>query len=174
MNGMSVRSRTTTWFFTTHQDVSNHQALTMEAIPMNHFRLFAHGEAFDPDAYLATTALTFDGVWHKGESGHDHPKSSGVFKVLGDGPTVPLFKQEQVAIDYLTANREALSALAREPGVTTFILGLHYQIRLEEGTVGFTVGPSAPLMRLALEIGIAPTYYVTIERSEEWKDELDV
>src|SRR5512144_500006 len=95
-----VRSRTTAWLFTTHQDVSNHQALTMEAIPMNHFRLFAHGEAFDPDAYLATTALMFDGVWHKGESGHDHPKSSGVFKVLGDGPTVPLFKQEQIAIDY--------------------------------------------------------------------------
>ena len=129
---------------------------------INEFRLFAHGEAFDPNAYLAITTLKFDGVWHKGESGHDHPKSSGVFKVLGDGSTLPIFKQEQIAVEYLTANREALKALAQAPGVTTFILGLQYQIELEEGTIGFSIAPSAHLMRLALDIGIAPTYYVMI------------
>jgi hypothetical protein len=138
----------------------------METIPMNHFRLFAHGEAFDPDAYLNTTALTFDGGWHKGESGHDHPKSSGVFKILGDGRTMSILEQEQIAIDYLSANRAGLQALAQAPGVTTFILGLQYQIALEEGTIGFAVSPSAPLMKLALEIGIAPTYYVMIDRGK--------
>lgn len=134
---------------------------------MNQFRLFAHGEGFDPEAYLTTTTLRFDGVWHKGESGHDHPKSSGIFKVLGDGRTISILGQEQIAIDYLSANREALKALAQEPDVTTFILGLQYQIELEEGTIGFTVSPSAPLMSLALEIGIAPTYYVVMDREED-------
>lgn len=139
----------------------------MEITQINEFRVFAHGEAFDPDAYLARTALKFDGVWRRGESGHNHPKSSGVFKVLGDGWTIPILEQERIAIQYLTANREALKALAREPGVTTFILGLQYQIQLEEGIVGFSLGPPAALMRVALDIGIAPTYYVVIDRSEE-------
>ena len=134
---------------------------------MNEFRLFAHGEAFDPDAYLASTTLKFDGVWHKGESGHDHPKSSGVFKVLGDGRTVPTVEQELIAIDYLTANREPLKVLAREPGVTTFILGLQYHIELAEGTIGFCLVPSTRLMSLALDIGIEPAYYVTIDSRKE-------
>jgi hypothetical protein len=134
---------------------------------MNEFRLFAHGETFDLDAYLASTTLKFDGVWHKGESGHEHPKSSGVFKVLGDGRTVLIVEQELIAIDYLTANREALKVLAREPGVTTFILGLQYHIELEEGTIGFCLLPSARLMSLAIEIGIEPAYYVTIDSRKE-------
>src|SRR4051812_47588628 len=104
---------------------------------MNEFRLFAHGVEFDPDAYLATAPLKFDGVWRRGESGHDHPKSSGVFKVLGDGRTVPFFDQERIAIEYLSANREALKVLAHYPGVTTFILGLQYHIVLEVNTIGF-------------------------------------
>lgn len=91
---------------------------------MNEFRLFAHGVEFDPDAYLASAPLKFDGVWRKGESGHNHPKSSGVFKVLGDGRTVPILEQERIAIQFLSANREALKALAQHPQVTTFILGL--------------------------------------------------
>ena len=57
---------------------------------MNEFRLFAHGDDFDPDDYLATAPLKFDGVWRKGESSPDHPKSSGVFKTLGDGFTVSI------------------------------------------------------------------------------------
>ena len=134
---------------------------------MNEFRLFAHGEAFDPEAYLASTTLKFDGVWHKGESGHDHPKSSGVFKMLGDGRTVPIVEQELIAIDYLTANREGLRLLAQEPGVATFILGLQYHIKLEEGTIGFCLLPSTHLMSLALDIGIETAYYVTIDSGKE-------
>ena len=134
---------------------------------MNHFRLFAHGSTFDPDAYLATTTLKFDGVWHKGELGTDHPKSSGVFKALGEGSTVPLPEQEQIAIDYLNSHREALRELAQAPGVTTFILGLQYQVKLEEGLVGLSLRLPAPLMRIALEIGIEPTYYLVYEREQE-------
>ena len=87
--------------------------------------------------------------------------------MLGDGRTVPIVEQELIAIDYLTANREALKGLAREPGVTTFILGLQYQIELEEGTIGFCLLPSTRLMSLASDIGIEPAYYVTIESRKE-------
>jgi hypothetical protein len=134
---------------------------------MNEFRLFAHGVKFDPAAFLTSTSLGFDGVWHKGEIGHDHPKSSGVFKVLGDGPKVPLFEQETIAIEYLSANRDALKALVQYPGVTTFILGLQYHIELEPGTIGFSMGPSATLMRQCLDIGVVPTFYVTFDRAIE-------
>jgi hypothetical protein len=138
---------------------------------MNQFRVFAHGMAFDPDAYLASVPLKFDGVWHKGEAGHDHPKSSGVYKLLGDGRTLPIFEQERIAVEFLSANRDALKALAQYPGVTTFILGLQYHIELDESTGGFCMGPSARLMWHALDIGIEPTYYVTLDRRREWKDE---
>src|SRR5262245_61275935 len=138
---------------------------------MNEFRLFAHGVEFDPDAYLASAPLKFDGVWRKGESGHDHPKSSGVVKVLGDGRTVPTCEQERIAIEYLSANREALKALAQHPQVTTFILGLQYHLVLDGNTIGFCMGPSARLMRHCLDIGISPTYYVTLDREREWAGE---
>jgi hypothetical protein len=134
---------------------------------MNEFRLFAHGVEFDPDAYLASSALTVDGVWRKGESGRNHPKSSGVFKVLGDGRTLPLFEQERIAIEYLSANREALETLARHPQVSTFILGLQYHMVLKVGTVAFAMELSEPLMRQCLDIGISPTFYVTLDREHE-------
>jgi hypothetical protein len=130
--------------------------------------LFAHGETFQPDTYLASAPFTFDGVWHKGESGRNHPKSSGVFKVLGDGRTLPLHEQERIAIDFLAANQAALKELAQFPGVTTFILGLQYHIDLKINLIGFCVTPPTRLMKYALEIGIEPTYYVTLEMRREW------
>jgi len=140
---------------------------------MNEFRLFAHGVDLDADACMASTPLKFDGVWHKGESGHNHPKSSGVFKVLGDGLKVPLFEQEKIAIEFLSANRDALKSLANYPGVTTFILGLQYHIELNPGTIGFSMGPSALLMWHCLGIGVSPTYYVSLDRQRERKSRQD-
>src|SRR5690242_20181644 len=61
---------------------------------MHEFRLFAHGADFDPDAYLASTQLAFDDVWRKGDRGGSHPKSSGVYKVLGDGKVLSIAEQQ--------------------------------------------------------------------------------
>ena len=94
-------------------------------------------------------------------------KSSGVFKMLGNGRTLPIFEQERIAVEFLSANREALKALATYPGVTTFILGLEYHITVDEGMIGFCVCPLAQLMAHALEIGIEPIYYVTLDRRHE-------
>ena len=46
--------------------------------------------------------------------------------MLGNGRTLPIFEQEGIAVEFLSANREALKALATYPGVTTFFLGLEY------------------------------------------------
>lgn len=140
---------------------------------MNEFRLFAHGVEFDADAYLASAPLKFDGLWRKGEAGHDRPKSSGVFKVLGDGRAVPVFEQDRIAIEFLSVNREALKALAQHPQVTTFILGLQYLIELEVNTSGFCMGPSALLMWHCLDIGISPVYYVSLDREAGWAAKQD-
>ena len=86
---------------------------------------------------------------------------------------MPIFEQEQIAIEFLSANREALKELATYPGVTTFILGLQYRIELGEGTIGFCVGPSVRLISHALDIGIQPTYYVTLDRRQEQDREQD-
>jgi len=138
---------------------------------MNEFKLFAHGDNFDVDAFLAATTLKADDVWRRGdqrrnacvESKHE---ASGVEFVLGDGCALSLLDQENVAIDYLKAHRDELKALAIFPGVQTFILGLHYVYKLNLSMLGFCIGPSPSLMWLCLDIGIDPDYYVTFDRSD--------
>lgn len=134
---------------------------------MNEFRLFAHGEHSDPEAFLASSPLGFDGVWHKGEHWHDQPKTSGVYKVLGDGHELPLNEQETIAIAYLSANRKALKTLAQIRDVTAFILGLQYNDRISPQTIGFCMGLSEELMWHCLDIGIRPTIYVSVNRGRE-------
>jgi hypothetical protein len=136
---------------------------------VNHFTLFAHGQSFDVDAFLNATTLRFDEVWRRGDQPRysciESPyKTSGVEVVLGDGRTIPFLEQDGVAIEYLEAHRNELRAVAKFPGVETFILGLQYHVRLEEGLTGFCMGPSPRLMWHALDIGVRPTYYVTFDR----------
>jgi len=139
---------------------------------MNEFRLFAHGEAFDVDAFLSSTALRPDYVWRRGDQRRyacvesRHP-TSGVEFVLGDGLTVPYLKQEGIAVTYLKAHRDELRALGQFPGVDTFILGLQYRTSFESNVIGFCLGPSAQLMWHCLDVGCEPTYYVTLDRLPE-------
>lgn len=136
---------------------------------MNEFRLFAHGEAFDVDAFLASTTLRPDSVWRRGDQRQYtcvtslHPTSGAEF-VLGDGLTVPLLEQEGIAVAFLKAHRDELRALARLPGVDTFILGLQYRKAVESNVTGFCLGPSAQLMWHCLDVGCEPTYYVILDR----------
>jgi hypothetical protein len=143
---------------------------------MNHFKIFAHGESFDVDVYLAKSSLQFDHIWRRGdqrryacvESRHE---TSGVERTLGDGSKIPIHEQDRIAVEFLSVNRDLLNELAKFPGVDNFILGLHYQIELDPGTIGFCLSPSAQLMWHALEIGIEPTFYVVLDRRLEWAAE---
>jgi len=133
---------------------------------MNHFELFAHGESFDVDAYVASSPLRFDLVWHGGDGCY---QTSGVSITLGDGATIGVFEQERLAREFLCTNREVLRELGSYPGVETFILGLHYQAELTGGTSGFCLGPPPGLMSHCLDIGIRPVYYVVVDRKQEWE-----
>jgi hypothetical protein len=97
---------------------------------INHFELFAHGAAFDVDAYLPRTELPVSRVWRRGSG---HYKTSGIAVTLGAGHSIPLLEQERVAIEFLSRHRDALVALGREPGVDVFILRLHLRMPFQEG-----------------------------------------
>jgi hypothetical protein len=120
------------------------------------FHIFAHGETFDVDAFLATSTIHPDYVWRRVPR-----ETSGIEIFLGDGREISLVDQEDLAIAYLKTHRDELRALAQFPGVDTFILGLVWICKPE--CLGFCVGPSPQLMWQALDIGILPQYYVTID-----------
>jgi hypothetical protein len=91
-------------------------------------------------------------------------ESSRIELFLGDGPEIRLVDQESIAIEYLQKHRDELKALAQFPGVDTLILGLVWICKPEH--MGFCVGPPTELMRHALDIGILPLYYVTVDKRE--------
>jgi hypothetical protein len=110
-------------------------ALDRSRIPLRgHFELFALGEDFDVDAYLRATPLSFDSVWRRQEGGLP---TSGVGMLLGNGAEIPLMDQQRLAIQFLASNRDALRELARFHGITSFTLGLQYNIKLTAGLLGF-------------------------------------
>jgi len=139
---------------------------------MREFRLFAHGERFDVDAFLASTTLRPDRVWRRGdqrryacvESRHE---TSGLELAIGDERAIALPEQERIAITYLTTYRDELRTLADFSGVDTFILGLEYRTAFERNVIGFCLAPSLELMRQCLDVGCVPVYYVTLDRRPE-------
>ncbi|VTU01212.1 unnamed protein product [Gemmataceae bacterium] len=128
---------------------------------MNFFHLFAHGPAFDPDAFLAVSSLRPDHVWRRGEQkrGYEHidglpgHETGGVEFVLGDGRTILYPDQEAVALAFITAHRDELKALGRFPGADHFILMFHYEREFDGDMTGGCVGASQQLMERALDIG---------------------
>jgi hypothetical protein len=73
--------------------------------PRGHFQLLAQGESFDVDAFLKSTRLELDLVWHRGEAAY---RSNGVSRLLGNGATIGLERQQQIAVEFLKANRDPL------------------------------------------------------------------
>lgn len=120
------------------------------------FHIFALGEAFDVDAFLAQSVLRPDFVWRQMGNG----PTNGLELLLGDAEIRKLPEQEKIATEYLREHREELNALAHFPGVEAVNLGLVY--RVPPNATGFCVGPSRALMFNALESGVSPKYYVTI------------
>lgn len=151
-----------------HTNPTTHSAFAA----LGRLRVFAHGERFDVDAYLRTEgALAPSRVWRRGEDDarpeQIHPRSSGLDIFLCEGRPPPLPEQQRIAIAWLSAQRDAIAALVRFPGVETSILALHYSIEVGPGLGGFSLAAARKLSRLALEVGIDPTFYVWLEPAVE-------
>ena len=87
--------------------------------------------------------------------------TSGIELLLGDGRKISPVEQEDLAMAYLKAHQQELRDLRCFPGVDTLILGLVYICPVE--ATGIAVTPSPQLMRQADDLGIVPTYYITID-----------
>ena len=120
------------------------------------FHIFALGEVFDVDAFLAQSSLCPDFVWQRIGNG----PTNGLEILLGDADTLTLPQQEEIAVNYLRENRDELRALADFSGVEALNLGLVY--RVGPNALGFCLGPSRALMISALESGVRPNYYGTV------------
>lgn len=121
--------------------------------------IIAHGERFDVDAFLTKSTLRPDFVWRR-----ETPVTSGVEFFLGDGRTIALRDQEDMAISYLNAHRDELRAIAEFPGVDAFILGLAYIAKLEPSVSGVALDWPRELMLPAVDIGIRPVHYITYDQ----------
>ena len=120
------------------------------------FHIFALGETFDVDAFLAQSSLHPDFVWRRLGNG----PTNGWEILLGDSDKATLREQEAIAVNYLREHRDELRALASFPGVEALNLGLVY--RVGPNQLGFCLGPSRALMISALDSGVRPNYYGTI------------
>jgi len=119
--------------------------------------IFALGESFDVDAFLAESVLRPEFVWRRMGNG----PTNGLEILLSDLQAIPLPKQEEIAVAFLVSYRDELQALAKYPGVEALNLGL--VCRLPLSATGCAPGPSAKLMFHALDAGVSPLYYVTLE-----------
>jgi len=121
--------------------------------------IFAHGETLNVDAFLRDSTLRPDFVWRR-----KAPLTSGVEFVLGDGRAISLRDQENIAITYLKAHSDELRSIATFRGVDTFILGLVYIAKFDEGVTGVALDWPPELMKSALDAGITPIHYVKYDR----------
>lgn len=117
------------------------------------FHIFALGETFDVDAFLAQSSLHPDFVWRRQGNG----PTNGLEILLGDADKATLREQEEIAANYLREHRNELRALASFPGVEALNLGLVY--RVGPNQLGFCLGPSRALMIAALDSEVRPNYY---------------
>lgn len=120
------------------------------------FHIFALGESFDVDAFLANSPLRPDFIWRRMRNG----PTNGFEILLGDAQKATMPEQEKIAVTYLTEHRDELLALANFPGVEALNLGLVYDVPLH--ATGFCLGPPRALMIAALNSGVRPNYYGTL------------
>jgi hypothetical protein len=93
-------------------------------------------------------------------------RHSGISVVFGHGTIVPVRDQERIATEYLVSQQAALTELVAFPGVERVVLCLELNVAIHDNTVAFGITAPAPLMRIALQIGITITWLVNVERCE--------
>jgi hypothetical protein len=132
----------------------------------NCFKIFALGEDFDVATYQDKSTMAVSRIWRRGEPkggrGSPYP-TSGVEYEIGEGNALSFFEQERLAIEFIKAHRDELSALGQFPGVTHFTLGLQYSNVAQGNLVGFALAVSPCLMWHLLDIRCSLTNYVWLQ-----------
>jgi hypothetical protein len=140
---------------------------------VNFFTLFAHGKMFDLDAFLSTSPMRPDYTWRSGDrkrydtttdATFDAHITSGLEFVLGDGLSIVYPKQEQIALDFIAANRDGLKTLGNFPGADHYILMFQYESEFQGDYTAGTVWASSRLMRSCLDIGCEIDFLVAFRR----------
>ena len=82
------------------------------------------GAEFDPDAFLAMSALVADVVYHRGgrRSATSTHESGGFTVVVSEADGTEFKQQVTDAIEFLRANRDELARLGQTPGVQGGVL----------------------------------------------------
>jgi hypothetical protein len=126
----------------------------------NYFRVVASGESFDVDGFTKLLPLQINEIWHRGEPRGgcaDLNETSGLCIDLGIGVDLNIEEQQDIAVEYLSANQNALQVLRSFPGVTDFYLGL--QGTVHSNSLGSIYDLSPHSMEIALKIGVRVTIW---------------
>ncbi len=134
---------------------------------MESFSIFAHGRELDVDRLVREVPLPFDRVWRRGEPlptcGLGEYPTSGAEIVLGCGKTLAIRVQERIAEEFLASHRGPLLEMVRAEGIECCVLGLQYHLSFQPDRRRFCVSPSTKFLRAALDLGIRPVIYGTLD-----------
>jgi hypothetical protein len=139
---------------------------------MNAFAIYASGDDFDVDSFLASSSLVPTRVSRRGEllggsnSTNSRYANSSLAVELGNGRAVSIPEQESVAIVFLQQHRQELRSLAQFPGVTSLRLGLQYHTVAERNLRGFAMYTSSSLMWHLLDVGCELSHFVSVDYSD--------
>lgn len=133
---------------------------------MNQFKILAHGVDFNVDAFLSGTSLNPTNIWHKvlDSRGHRNPTTSGFDIVFGDGASLDVYTQQQIAIAYINDNLDALRACADFPGMQHYMLFIQQRVEITLDVCGFITELSRSLLECTLSAKMAALTYVDLVR----------
>lgn len=132
----------------------------------NFFCLWAGGEKFDVESYTKCVAMKVNRFWQVGEIVNGiEQHSNGLEIELGDGTELSMQEQQQVAVEFLSENRQSLVKLRSSPGLRSIGLGLQEMVHADSAGSIMDLDPA--LMRIVLDIGIEVTIWACVshERS---------
>lgn len=134
-------------------------------IMYSNFRLHAVGNFFEVDTYLAQYTIEYDSVWHRGE---DNYSNSGFVKYLGNEFRLNSCEQEEIAIQYMQKNQDALQAVVKWKNVEAVILGISPEIQIDRSVVSVCLSFSSKLVTLAFYVRPSISFEDDIPAAEDW------
>lgn len=133
---------------------------------MNQFKIIAHGENFDVDAFLAGVSLSPSKLWHKGDVlyGHKERDTSGFEIALGDGETLDNWSQQKIASEFIMANFQDLKSCGNCHGMQHYKLFIQEQVEITPDVCGIFTRLAPELLKLTILVKMEAVTYVQLVR----------